>query len=85
MSDTPKPDPLGPIPIERIHELGAIRHHRLWWESNRRAVEKLWGSGLRADDPKVKDAVPRIVLAVLDGVMVDQGLTFDPEKGWVSK
>ena len=56
------------LTFEEIHLLGAKYHPHSWINANRLAVENLWDSDLRVDDPEVKRAVSLIVLRVLDHV-----------------
>lgn len=60
--------------------IGVERHKDRWLHANRRAVETLWGTSLRADSAEVKESLPRVILAVLDGHMVDQGNQWNRDK-----
>lgn len=56
------------ISFERIHEIGSNRHPRSWFNANRLAVENLWDSDLKVNDPEVKRVVSLVVLRVLDHI-----------------
>lgn len=72
------------IDTSRIHQIGAERHKGLWLFANQRAIEVLWGSALKPEDPDVKATIPRIVLVVLDALMVQRGNRWDAvAKRWV--
>jgi hypothetical protein len=69
-----------------IHEIGAERHGDQWLHCNRRAVEILWDSTIRADSPAAKKVIPRIVLMVLDRAKIAAGLEWNAiAKKWVPK
>lgn len=59
--------------IETVHDNGVKRHGAMWARSNQRAVDALSGAELQPWSPGVKDAVPRILLRVLDGARLDGG------------
>lgn len=68
----------------RVHEVGAERHGAQWLSCNRRAVEIMWSTKLRADSPEAKEVVPLILLMVLDRAKLAQGLHWDKElKQWI--
>jgi hypothetical protein len=56
------------LTFEEIHELGAKYHPNTWLCATRLAVETLWDTDLRVDDPEVKRAISLVVLRVLDCV-----------------
>lgn len=62
-----------------VHEVGSERHGIRWMLANRRAVEILWTSKLRADSPEFKEALPLVLLKVLDGNMLDLGYKWNQE------
>ena len=66
--------------IHEIHELGALRHSGTWYNANRRAVDACWGVGRTPWSRAMKEVLPRVVLGVLDGLMLDQGFTWDEER-----
>ena len=69
---------------EQIHERGVRRHGADWANANQRAVDTLIGTGLKPWSPEVKDAIPRILLRVLDGVRLDAGQKWVNSDGkWV--
>jgi hypothetical protein len=70
----------------KVHEYGVARFGDKWYHANRRAVEVLWGTRLRADSPEVKKAIPLLLFKVLCGMMLDQGKVWSKEsKTWVSR
>lgn len=71
---------------ERVHEVGVERHGGSWYHANRRAVEVLWQSPIKADSPEAKLTIPLLILKVLDGHMVDMGKVWNKEeKKWVPR
>lgn len=59
--------------IEQVHDAGVKRHGALWIRANQRAVDGLGFSQLKPWDKGVKDAIPRVVLSILDGIRLDAG------------
>lgn len=64
-----------------VHEAGAARHGDRWLHANQRAVEELWNTRLRVDLPEVKEAMPRVVLRLLDYMMIQTGHKWNPQSG----
>ncbi len=58
---------------EKWHEIGVKRHGAAWSKANQRAVDALTGSQLKPWDRHVKDALPQVILRILDGVRLDAG------------
>lgn len=72
--------------FEQINESGMRRHRDRWFHANRRAVEVIWGTKFRPNDPEVKQMVSQIILSILDGAQVDAGNNWVPKSGqWVSR
>jgi hypothetical protein len=70
---------------EQIHSAGAERHKERWLFANQRAAEVVLGSPLHVHTTDVKVTIPRVVLKVLDGVMIDMGKRWNPElRKWVN-
>lgn len=67
-----------------VHENGAKRHGGDWISANQAAVNALGGTSLTPWDPKVKEAIPRVVLYVLDRLKHDAGFIWDrPHERWI--
>ncbi len=66
------------------HNAGAERHADVWLAANIRACEAANSRGLAPWSSPGKEAIPAIVLRVLDGLKISAGLDWDKEKKeWV--
>jgi hypothetical protein len=69
-----------------VHCVGAERHGADWINANQAAVDALTGTSLKPWDAQAKEAIPRVVLRVLDRLRVLRGETWDKEaKRWIPK
>ncbi len=57
----------------KIHAAGIQRHRAAWPNANQRAVDALSGTSIKPWDPGIKDAMPRVILRILDGLRLDAG------------
>lgn len=70
--------------VEQLHEIGVLKHGSLWLAANMRAVEALWETKLKVDSVEVKEAIPLIILRVLDAARNARGQSWDGHK-WVKR
>lgn len=72
--------------MPNIHELGVRRHGQKWLFANQRAVEQLYGSQIKFSDPAIKETIAKMVLAVLDGAMLDRGMVwYGASNAWITR
>jgi hypothetical protein len=72
------------LTIEQIHADGARRHKEAWFKANLRAIEAIASCRppIRATSREMQEAIPRIVLRILDGAEFDRGRAWNGEE-WV--